>query len=81
MSDPRRTCRDTYFGFCELLDPLDLLVRHDVVVPDDVRAVPLVLLFEGGDEQLGRPVAVVVPTEKPLLPLGCLQSTEQQAPS
>ena len=81
MSDPRRTCRDTYFGFCELLDPLDLLVRHDVVVPDDVRAVPLVLLFEGGDEQRGRPGAVVVPTDKPLLPLGCLQSTEQQAPS
>lgn len=79
MRDPRRTCRDTYFGFRDLLDLLDFLIRHDVVVPDDVRTVPLVLLFEGGNEQLWRPVAMVVPTEKPLLPPGRLGSTEQQA--
>lgn len=75
---PRRNCRDTYFGFCDLLDPLDFLVGHDIIVPDDVRAVPLILLFEGGNKQLWRPVAMVVPTEKPLLPSGCLGSTEQR---
>ncbi|KAF5913463.1 hypothetical protein HPG69_017081 [Diceros bicornis minor] len=79
MSDPRRNCRDTYFGFRDLLDPLNLLIRHDIVVPDDVRTVPLILLFEGGNEQLWCSVAMVIPTEKPLLPLRCLKSTEQQA--
>lgn len=69
-----KNCRDTYFGFCDLLDPLDFLVRHDIVVSDDMRAVPLILLFEGGDEELWRPVAMVVPTEKPLLPPGSLGS-------
>lgn len=67
----------TYFGFCNLLDLPDFLVRHDIVEPD-VWAVPFILLFEGGDDQLGRPVAIMVPTEKPLLPLWCLGSTEQQ---
>lgn len=62
-----------------MIDPLDFLVRHDIVVPDDVWTVPLILLFERGDEQLWRPIAMVVPTEKPLLPSGCLGSTEQQA--
>lgn len=79
MSDPRRACRDTYFGFSNLLDPVDLLIRHDIVVPDDVWAIPFVLLFEGGDEQLWCSVAMVVPAEKPLLPPRCLGSTEQQA--
>ena len=58
------------FGFRNLLDPLDFLVRHDVVVPDDVRAVPFILLLEEGDEQLRHPVAMVIPTEEPLLPSG-----------
>lgn len=73
---PRRRHRDTYLRFRNLLDPLDLLVRHDVVVPDDVWAVPLVLLLEGGDEQLRRPIAIVVPAEKPLLSSGGLGNTE-----
>lgn len=71
---PGRNCRDTYFGFRDLLDPLDFLIRHDIIIPDDMRAVPLILLFEGGDEQLWCPVAMVVPTEKPLLPPGSLGS-------
>lgn len=79
LSGLRRNGGDTYFGFRNLLDPLDFLVRHDVVVPDDVRAVPLILLFEGGDEQLRHPVAMVIPTEEPLLPSGGLRNTEQQA--
>lgn len=68
----------TYFGFCNLLDLPDILIRHDTVEPDDVWAVPFILLFEGGDDQLGRPVAIMVPTEKPLPPLWCPGSTEQQ---
>lgn len=79
LSGLRRNGGDTYFGFRNLLDPLDFLVRHDVVVPDDVRAVPFVLLLEGGDEQLRHPVAMVIPTEEPLLPSGGLGNTEQQA--
>lgn len=79
LSGLRRNGGDTYFGFRNLLDPLNFLVRHDVVVPDDVRAVPLILLFEGGDEQLRHPVAMVIPTEEPLLPSGGLGNTEQQA--
>lgn len=79
LSGLRRNGGDTYFGFRNLLDPLDFLVRHDVVVPDDVRAVPLILLFEGGNEQLRHPVAMVIPTEEPLLPSGGLGNTEQQA--
>lgn len=49
----------TYFGFCNLLDLPDFLVRHDIVEPDNVWAVPFILLFEGGDDQLGRPVAIM----------------------
>lgn len=79
LSGLRRNSGDTYFGFRNLLDPLNFLVRHDVVVPDDMRAVPLILLFEGGDEQLRHPVAMVIPTEEPLLPSGGLGNTEQQA--
>ena len=78
LSGRRRNGGDTYFGFRNLLDPLDFLVRHDVVVPDDVRAVPFILLLEGGDEQLRHPVAMVIPTEEPLLPSGGLGNTEQQ---
>ena len=79
LSGLRRNGGDTYFGFRNLLDPLDFLVRHDIVVPDNVRAVPLVLLLEGGNEQLRHPVAMVIPTEEPLLPSGGLGNTEQQA--
>ena len=78
MRWPGRKCRDTYFGFRDLLDPLDFLIRHDIIVPDDVRTVPLILFFEGGDEKLWCSVAMVIPTEKPLLPPGSLESTQSE---
>lgn len=76
---PSRTPRDTYFGLSNLLDPLDFFVGHHIIVPDDVRAVPLIFLFEGGDEELWHSVSMMVPTEKLLLPPGCLGSTEHRA--
>lgn len=76
---PSRTCGDTYFGLRNLLDPLDFFVGHHIIVPDDVWAVPLVFLFEGGDEKLWHPVSMMVPTEKFLLPAGRLGSTEYRS--
>lgn len=39
--------RIPYPWLCQLLDPLDFTVGDDVDVADNVRAVPLILLFDG----------------------------------
>lgn len=75
---PSRTHRDTYFGLRDLLDPLDFFIRHHIIVSDDVWAIPLIFLFEGGDEELWHPVTMMVPTEELLLPLGRLGSREHR---
>ncbi len=71
----------TYSWLCKLLDPLNFLDGDDVEVADDVGAVPLILLFDGGQHILGVAIVVVVTTEQPALPAGCLIGSkgEQEA--
>ena len=61
-----KTCTHSWFG--QLLDQLDLRVRHDVVVAQDVWAVPLVLLLHRSNHELRVAVVVKVTTKHAALP-------------
>lgn len=51
-------------GFRQLFNLLDLVVRQDVQVADDVRTVPLVLFLHGLQQETRVPVSIVVTTEQ-----------------
>lgn len=59
----------SYLGFSQLFDFLNLFVRQEVQVADNVRAVPFILLFNGLQQQMRVSVAILVTAGKTATPL------------
>ena len=70
--------RITYSWLCQLLHPFDFFVGDYVNVADNVRAVPLILLFDGCQHVLGVAIVVMVTTEQPALSAGGLIERKQK---
>lgn len=58
----------SHLGFSQLFDFLDLFIWQEVQVAHNVRAVPFILLFNGLQQQVRVPVAILVTAEETATP-------------
>lgn len=54
----------SHLGFSQLFYFLNLFIRQEVQVADNLWAVPFILLFNGLQQQVGVPVAIPVTAEE-----------------